>query len=101
MLQRRPILSIMQKIQNISPYPSKTPHFALTCTFSTPHGILDKNTNDQQNFTLDNKYGNRLVVEVISVKGEPKGISCHGTAKQGKTEILINCHSRYDKKHFY
>jgi len=67
----------------------------------TPKSFLTKQTNEKQTFTLINKYGNRLVVEVISIKGEPKNISCHGTVRRGKTEILIDCHSRYSKKHFY
>jgi len=37
-----------------------------------------KQTDDKQKFILDNKYGDNLVVEVMSIKGEPKNISCHG-----------------------
>lgn len=67
----------------------------------TPQDILIKQTNANQTFALDNKFGDRLVVEVMSIKGEPKNISCHGTAQHDKIEILINCHPRYGKKHFY
>lgn len=67
----------------------------------SPKSFLIKQTNDKQAFTLANKYGDRLVVEVISIKGEPKNISCHGAARHGKTKILINCHPRYGEKHFY
>ena len=67
----------------------------------TPQGLVIKKTDDKQKFIIDNKYGDNLVVEVMSIKGEPKNISCHGAARGGKTEILINCHPRYGKNHFY
>jgi len=67
----------------------------------TPHGVVIKQTDDKQKFILDNKYGDNLVVEVMSIKGEPKNISCHGAVRGGKTEILINCHPRNGKNHFY
>jgi len=67
----------------------------------SPKAFLTKQTDDKQSFTLDNKYGARLVVEVMSIKGEPKDISCHGSIWHNKTKILINCHLRYGKKHLY
>lgn len=64
-------------------------------------GKFTKRTNQVQSFIIDNRYGNLLVVEVVSVKGEPQGISCHGTSLAGKSNIIINCHPRYGKGHYY
>lgn len=64
-------------------------------------GKLVKKTDDSQAFVISNQYGNFLTVEVISVKGQPEGISCHGASLAGKTNILIDCHPSYGKGHIY
>ncbi len=55
-------------------------------------------TNDKQLFFLDNPYGSSLVVEVASIKGEPKNMNCYGATHPGQTSILIDCHVSFEDK---
>ena len=65
----------------------------------SPRGRLNIKTNDDQSFVINNTYGKFLTVEILSITGEEKNISCHGVAGKGETKIQINCHSRYGKEH--
>ena len=59
-----------------------------------PVSKLTVTTDDRQSFSLENRYGRRLVIDVISIKGSQKAIRCHGTARAHQTTINLVCHKR-------
>ena len=67
----------------------------------SPIGKTIVRTDSTQSFIIENHYGKSLVIMIIAVEGLPKNISCHGAAAQGKTEIKLDCHNRFSKKHLY
>ena len=62
-----------------------------------PVSKLTVTTDDRQSFSLENRYGKRLVIDVISIKGSQKSIRCHGTARAHQTTINLVCHKRPEK----
>lgn len=66
---------------------------------------LTVRTDQNQAFTISNRHtkqhGSLLVVAVHSIKGEAKDISCYGASLPGKTNIIISCHPRSEKKHYH
>tara|TARA_Y100001001_G_C7966079_1_gene294241 strand:- start:829 stop:1200 length:372 start_codon:yes stop_codon:yes gene_type:complete len=62
-----------------------------------PAGKQTVTTNSKQSFTLQNRYGKRLVIDVISIKGSSKSIHCHGTVRGYQTTIQLVCHKRPEK----
>lgn len=66
---------------------------------------LIKKTDQNQSFTITNRHarqhGSLLVVAVHSIEGEAKDISCYGASLPGKTDIIISCHPRSEKKHYH
>ena len=54
-------------------------------------------TDDNQSFSLDNRYGKRLVIDIISIKGSAKSIRCHATMRGHQTMINLVCHKRPEK----
>lgn len=66
---------------------------------------VTKKTDQNQSFTVDNlhasKHGSLLVVAVHSVEGESKDMSCYGASLPGKTDIIVDCHLRSEKKHYH
>lgn len=66
---------------------------------------LTVKTDENQSFKISNRHikmhKNLLVVAVHSIEGEPKDISCYGASLPGKTNIIVDCHSRSEKKHYH
>lgn len=66
---------------------------------------LTVRTDQNQSFIITNRHasehGSLLVVSVHSIEGEPKDISCYGASLPGKTNIIVDCHPRSEKKHYH
>lgn len=62
-------------------------------------------TDQNQSFSITNRHakqhGGLLVVAVHSIEGEQKDISCYGASLPGKTNIIVDCHTRSEKKHYH
>jgi len=63
----------------------------------SPVGKQSVTTDEQQAFSLENRYGKRFVIDVVSIKGSPKSIRCHGTVHGHQTTIQLVCHKRPEK----
>lgn len=57
-------------------------------------------TDHYGKFILDNQYGSKLIVHVLSIKETKKGIRCRGVNLRGSTLITIHCYRLSDRPLF-
>lgn len=66
----------------------------------SPHEFLTLKTNDKQELKFKHHHSDNLIIEVLSIKGQPENLVCHGTARDNQN-IEIDCRSRESKEHHY
>lgn len=57
----------------------------------TDLALISVKTNVEGKFSIDSRYGPKLIVHVLSVEGSANNIRCTGTSKLNQKKIWLNC----------